>query len=324
MPARREQQNALREGRETDACRRRGVRAAGPGWAGEVPGAGRNRFAALAAARAMVRMSSSTTTGRPPHGPGPGGTKPAEGAVPPREVRARTRKVAAWGVPDRLQPGSGWLALTWAAARAPAEGSAVHGAHPSGCCGLGLAWHAAAVQYGRTRPDGVRVSIQLHHGSGRRGWRRIRICFILLTSSRCLISMRGSGTQASPLALRSGPVLRAAAPVMPPRRSVSPVFPYFYARIRGISRHTGEKQTKQKRNTVKRKTGPRRGQGQRPALNPRRPACACCVSRRDSLAKPARRPWCRVRQRIPRRSRRGFPHFVPLSPCGRCGSSTGP
>jgi len=118
VPARREQQNALREGRETDACRRRGVKAAGPGWAGEVPGDGRNRFAALAAARAMVRMSSLTTTGRPPHGPGPGGTKPAEGAVPPREVRARTRKVAAWGVPDRLQPGSGWLALTRAAARA--------------------------------------------------------------------------------------------------------------------------------------------------------------------------------------------------------------
>ena len=176
------------------------------------------------------RMSSLMTTGRPLYGPDLGGTKPAEGAVPPREVRARTRKVVAsgpgqlscrdrmegcacalWRPPDRsnrrrtrdtmplhtrLQPCSGWLALTWAAARAPAEGSAVHGAHPSGCCGLGLAWHAAAVQYGRTRPDGVRVSIQHHHGSGRRGWRRIRICFILLTSSRCLISMRGSGTQA--------------------------------------------------------------------------------------------------------------------------------
>jgi hypothetical protein len=80
------------------------------GWAGEVPGDGRNRFAALAAARAMVRMSSSTTTGRPPHGPGPGGTKPAEGAVPPREVRARTRKVAAWGVPDSCHTATAWKA----------------------------------------------------------------------------------------------------------------------------------------------------------------------------------------------------------------------
>jgi hypothetical protein len=210
--------------------------------------------------------------------PRPHGRPRARASARPPDRSSRRRPRDTMPLHSRLQPGSGWLALTRAAARAPAEGSAVHGAHPSGCCGLGLAWHAAAVQYGRTRPDGVRVSIQHHHGSGRRGWRRIRICFILLTSSRCLISMRGSGTQASPLALRSGPVLRAAAPVMPPRRSVSPVFPYFYARIRGMSRHTGEKQTKQKRNTVKRKTGPRQGQGQRPALNPRRPACACCVS----------------------------------------------
>ena len=44
-------------------------------------------------------------------------------------------------------------------------------------------WHAVAVQYGRTRPDGVRVSIQHHHGTGRGVGRRIRICCILLTSS---------------------------------------------------------------------------------------------------------------------------------------------
>jgi len=41
----------------------------------------------------------------------------------------------------------------------------------------------AAVQYGRTRPDGVRVSIQHHHGSDRGFWRRIRIFCIGPTSS---------------------------------------------------------------------------------------------------------------------------------------------
>lgn len=154
MPARREQQNALREGRGIDACRRRGVKAAGPARCramaatdsprsrrrGRWSGCRRQR---RRGGRRMVRARAARSPRRVPfhhakcvlergklrHGgsrtaviPRPHGRPRARASARPPDRSSRRRPRDTMPLHSRLQPGSGWLALTWAAARAPAEG----------------------------------------------------------------------------------------------------------------------------------------------------------------------------------------------------------